>query len=225
MKLLIIEDEKKLAKYLKQGFEENSYAVDIAYDGTNGLHLATHEDYDLVILDIMLPEHDGREILRLIRDTGFKTPVIFLTAKDSIQDRVDGLNIGADDYIVKPFSFSELLARVRACLRRGISSNNSYQLQIADLMLDPVTRKVFREEKKIDLTPVEFSILEYLMRNPGKVVTRTMISEHVWDSNFESFSNVVDVHINKLRNKIDKNFDTKLIHTVRKVGYVLERQD
>jgi len=224
MRILIVEDEKKLARHLKQGFEENSYAVDLAHNGEDGLHMATHENYNLIILDIMLPEHDGNTILKYIRSIGNQTPVIMLTAKDSLEDKVHGLNIGADDYIVKPFSFTELLARVRACLRRG-SHKESLQLCVADLELDPVTRKVLKGGTKIELTPVEFSLLEFLMHHTGQVVTRTTISEHVWDSNFESFSNVVDVHIAKLRIKIDKEYGKKLIHTVRGVGYVLEEKD
>lgn len=224
MKILIVEDEKKLAQHIKQGLEENSFAVDLSFDGEDGLHMATHENYDLIILDIMLPKHDGVTILKRIRDAGIHTPVIFLTAKDSAEDKVKGLNTGADDYVVKPFSFPELLARIHACLRRG-KHNVSLQLSVSDLELDPITRKVFRGNEKIELTPVEFSLLEYLMYHKGQVVTRTMISEHVWDSDFESFSNVVDVHIAKLRTKIDKKYDRKLIHTVRGVGYVLEGQD
>ena len=224
MRILIVEDEEKLARYLKKGLEESSYAVDLALNGTDGLHLATHETYNLIILDIMLPEYDGLTILKRVRSAEIHTLVIFLTAKDSIEDKVNGLNIGADDYIVKPFSFHELLARVRVCLRRG-SHKTSLQLKLADLTLDPMTRKVFRGGKKIEMSPIEFSLLEYLMNNAGQLVTRTMISEHVWDSNFESFSNVVDVHIAKLRNKIDKGFDIKLIHTKRGAGYVLEEQD
>ncbi|MCR4290563.1 MAG: heavy metal response regulator transcription factor [Candidatus Scalindua sp.] len=221
MRILIAEDEEKLTKYLKKGLEESSYVVDIALNGTDGLHLATHETYDLIILDIMLPEYDGLSILKDVRSAGIKTPVIFLTAKDSVADKVDGLNIGADDYIIKPFSFHELLARIRVCLRRG-SHKTTSELTVADLTLDPMTRKVFRGKKKIELSPIEFSLLEYLMSNAGQVVTRTMISERVWDSNFESFSNVVDVHIAKLRSKIDRDFDIKLIHTKRGAGYVIE---
>ncbi|MBC8555239.1 MAG: heavy metal response regulator transcription factor [Candidatus Brocadiales bacterium] len=224
MRILIVEDEEKMARYLKKGLEESSYVVDLALNGTDGLHLATHETYDLVILDIMLPEYDGLTILKDVRSTGINTPVIFLTAKDSTKDKVEGLNIGADDYIVKPFSFHELLARVRVCLRRS-SNKTSLELEVADLTLDPLTRKVFRGKKKIEVSPTEFSLLEYLMNHEGQVVTRTMISEHVWDSNFESFSNVVDVHIAKLRNKIDKGFNIKLIHTKRGAGYVIEEQD
>jgi len=224
MRILVVEDEEKLARYLKKGLEESSYVVDLALNGTDGLHLATHESYDLIILDIMLPGYDGLSILKAARRAGINTPVIFLTAKDSTKDKVEGLNIGADDYIVKPFSFHELLARVRVCLRRG-SHKASLELKVADLTLDPLTRKVFRGNKKIEFSPTEFSLLEYLMNHAGQVVTRTMISEHVWDSNFESFSNVVDVHIAKLRNKIDKGFDIKLIQTKRGAGYVIEEQD
>ncbi len=221
MRILVIEDEEKLARYLKKGLEESSYVVDLAINGTDGLHLATHEAYDLIILDIMLPERDGISILKDVRSAGINTPIIFLTAKDSTEDKIEGLNIGADDYIVKPFSFHELLARVRVCLRRNCNKT-SLELKVADLTLDPISRKVFRGEKKIELSPIEFSLLEYLMHHAGQVVTRTMISEHVWDSNFESFSNVVDVHIAKLRSKIDMGFDIKLIHTKRGAGYVIE---
>lgn len=222
MRILIIEDEKKMAKCLKRGFQENAFAVDLAYNGADGLHMATHENYDIILLDIMLPEYDGREILKTLRDEGIHTQVIFITAKDALDDRINGLNIGADDYIVKPFFFSELLARVRARLRRH-DGDAFAALKAGDLRLDTVLRKVFCQNNEIELTPYEFSILEYLMRNPGRVLTRTMISEHVWDSNFESFSNVVDVHISNLRNKIDKEFNRKFIHTVRSVGYVLKK--
>ncbi|MHC4269263.1 MAG: heavy metal response regulator transcription factor [Planctomycetota bacterium] len=223
MRILIVEDEEKLARYLKKGLEESSYVVDLVFNGTDGLHMATHEIYALIILDIMLPDYDGITILKNVRNAGINTPVIFLTAKDSTKDKVEGLNIGADDYIVKPFSFHELLARVRVCLRRG-NQKTSLTLKVSDLTLDPITRKVFREKKRIELPPIEFTLLEYLMQHTGQVVTRTMISEHVWDSNFESFSNVVDVHIAKLRSKIDKGFDIKLIHTKRGAGYVIEDQ-
>lgn len=224
MRILLVEDEEKMARYLKKGLEESSYVVDLALNGTDGLHLATHETYDLIILDIMLPEYDGITILKNVRRAGICTPVLFLTAKDSTKDKVEGLNIGADDYVVKPFSFHELLARIRVCLRRS-SHQTSLQLTVSDLTLDPITRKVFRGKKRIDLPPIEFSLLEYLMQHAGQVVTRTMISEHVWDSNFESFSNVVDVHIAKLRSKIDKEFDIKLIHTKRGAGYVIEEEE
>jgi len=224
MRILVVEDEKEMAGYLKKGLEQSSFAVDLAYDGTDGLHMATHEDYDLVILDIMLPELDGKTILKQIRHIGIRTPVIFLTAKDGALDEIDGLNIGADDYVVKPFSFSKLIARIRACLRRNRGEGYSI-LRVSDLTLDPISRKVFKGNATIALQPVEFSLLEYLMQNTGKVLTRTMISEHVWDTNFESFSNVVDVHISKLRNKIDRDSHKKLIHTVRKVGYIIEERE
>ena len=224
MRILVVEDDVRTAKYLKQGLEENSFVVDLAANGLDGLHRATHEEYDLIILDIMLPEYDGETILKKTRDKGINIPIIFLTAKDTTYDKVKGLDMGADDYVSKPFSFSELLARIRACLRRNKGEGYSI-LKVIDLTLDPIAIKVFRDNQKIELTPVEFSILEYLMENVGRVLTRTMISSHVWDTNFESFSNVVDVHISRLRNKIDKGFDNKLIHTVRSVGYVLEKQD
>lgn len=224
MRILVVEDDKRIAKYLKQGLEENYFAVDMAYNGVDGLHFATCEEYDLIILDIMLPEYDGETILKHLREKGISTPVIFLTAKDSIYDKVKGLDMGADDYVVKPFVFSELLARIRSCMRRNKGEGYSV-LKVNDLTLDTRSKKVFKGKHKIELTPVEFSILEYLMQNSGKVVTRTMISAHVWDTNFESFSNVVDVHISKLRSKIDKGSGKKLIHTMRRVGYVLEEQD
>jgi len=224
MKLLIVEDDERTAKYLKQGLEENSFAVDHVSNGIDGLHFAVDETYDLIVLDIMLPDYDGKTILKMIRENGIRTPVIFLTAKDSISDRVKGLNMGADDYVVKPFSFAELLARIQACLRR-VKGEGFSVLQVEDLTIDPIKHKVVRGDINVELTPVEFSILEYMMQNVGMVLTRTMISEHVWSTNFESFSNVVDVHISKLRNKIDKDFEKKLIRTVRSVGYVLEKQD
>ncbi len=224
MRILVVEDDNRTAKYLKQGLEENNFAVDLASNGLDGLHLATHEEYDLMVLDILLPEYDGVTILQKTRDKGINTPVIFLTAKDTTMDKIKGLDMGADDYVSKPFSFSELLARIRACLRRTKCEGYSV-LKVNDLTLDPASIKVFRGKQRIELTPVEFSMLEYLMQNGGRVVTRTMISTHVWDTNFESFSNVVDVHISKLRTKIDKGFEKKLIHTVRRVGYVLEEND
>jgi len=224
MRILVVEDDSRTARYLKQGLEENSFAVDLACNGLDGLHLATHEVYDVILLDILLPEYDGETILRKIREKGINTPVIFLTAKDSIIDKVKGLDMGADDYVSKPFAFSELLARIRVCLRRSRGDSSSI-LKVRDLTLNPATLRVSRGTLNIELTPFEFSMLEYLMQNAGRVVTRTMISSHVWDTNFESFSNVVDVHISKLRTKLDKDFDKKLIHTVRRVGYVLEKDD
>ena len=224
MRLLVVEDDKNIARFVKKGLEENYFAVDMAYDGEEGLYLALHERYDLLILDIMLPKTNGIEILQSIRERGINTPVIFLTAKDTERDIVQGLNVGADDYMVKPFSINELLARVRAILRRGKTELVS-ELTVADLTMDSKTHKVFRGGKRIDLTPKEYALLEYLMRNEGQVLTRTMISECIWDYHFDSLTNVVDVHIYHLRNKIDKDFKPKLLHTIKGVGYVLEERD
>jgi heavy metal response regulator len=224
MRLLVVEDDKNIAHVVKKGLKENYYTVDIAYDGEEGLYLALHERYDLLILDIMLPKMDGVEILKTIRERSIDTPAIFLTAKGAGKDIVQGLNVGADDYMVKPFSINELLARVRAILRRGKAESVS-GLKVADLTMDLKTHKVFRGGKRIDLTPKEYALLEYLMRNEGHVVTRTMISECIWDYHFDSLTNVVDVHVYHLRNKIDKGFRPKLIHTTKGVGYVLEKRD
>jgi len=199
-------------------------SVDVAYDGEEGLYLALHERYDLLILDIMLPKMDGIEILKSIREKAIDTPVIFLTAKGAEGDIVQGLNVGADDYMVKPFSINELLARVRVILRRD-KTDSVLELKVADLTMDLKTHKVFRGGKRIDLTPKEYALLEYLMRNEGQVLTRTMISECIWDYHFDSLTNVVDVHVYHLRNKIDKGFRPKLIHTLKGVGYVLEKRD
>jgi len=224
MRILLIEDDKEVAHFVKKGLKENSYAVDIATDGEEGFCLALHERYDIIILDIMLPSKDGYEIIKDLREKGITTPVIFLTAKDSTQDIVKGLDLGGDDYVVKPFSFAELLARIRALLRRGTEQKGS-QLKVADLRVDLLKREVYRGNTKIELTPKEFALLEYMMRNAGLVLTRTMISEGVWDYNFDTFTNIVDVHINHLRKKIDKDFHPKLIHTIRGVGYVLKEGD
>jgi DNA-binding response OmpR family regulator len=198
--------------------------VDVAYDGMEGFHLATHEDYDLIILDIMLPKMDGIELLISIRKQGINRPVFFLTAKDKTKDIVEGLDAGADDYLVKPFSFNELLARIRALMRRE-KSEKTTEITIANLRLNMITRELFRGDQKIELTPKEYTLLEYLVHNKGQVLTRTMISEHVWDYNFDTMTNVIDVHINHLRNKIDKDFSPKLLHTVKGVGYVLREAD
>jgi heavy metal response regulator len=223
MKVLFVEDDKSIAHFVKKGLEENYLAVDTAYDGEEGLYLALNERYDLFILDIMLPKIDGIEILKSIREKNIDTPVIFLTAKDAEMDIVKGLNLGADDYMVKPFSINELLARVRAILRRDKAKWVS-QLKIADLVMDLKTHKVFRGGKRIDLTPKEYTLLEYLMRNEGQIMTRTMISESIWDYHFDSLTNVIDVHVYHLRNKIDKGFNPQLLHTIKGVGYVLERR-
>jgi heavy metal response regulator len=222
MKILLVEDDKAIARFVKKGLIENFFSVDVAFDGEDGLRLALHMTYDIVILDIMLPKMDGIEILRRVRETEIQTPVIFLTAKDSEGDIVQGLNLGADDYVVKPFSFNELLARIRALLRRDKKSDFPSKLKMANLVLEVNGHRVFREKVKIELTPKEYSILEFLMRHPGQIITRTMISEKIFDYHFDTSTNVVDVHVSHLRNKIDKDFEPKLLHTVKGVGYVLE---
>ncbi|HNR11772.1 MAG TPA: heavy metal response regulator transcription factor [Thermodesulfobacteriota bacterium] len=224
MRILLVEDDTSLARFVAKGLIESSFSVDVAYNGEDGLHLASEEHYDLIILDIMLPAMNGDEILRQLRRQKITTPIIFLSAKDSIRDIVEGLDLGADDYLVKPFSFHELLARVRALLRRGRTVSSAV-LQVADLSLNQLTREVRRGNVMIELTPKEFALLEYLMSNAGEVLTRTMISEHVWNYDFDSMTNIIDVHINHLRTKVDKSFEPKLIHTVKGVGYVLKRKD
>jgi heavy metal response regulator len=223
MKILVIEDEKKVANFLQKGLKEEQYVVDVAYDGLDGEHLATTDDYDLILLDIMLPGKDGIEILETLRRQQINIPVIMLTAKEMVEDKVEGFNAGCDDYICKPFSFEELLVRIRAVLRRG-SGAMSNVLTFADLTLDLISHKVIRDGREIELTAKEYTLLEYLVRNPNRVLTRTMIAEHVWDYNYDSFTNVIDVYINYLRNKVDRGFSTKLIHTVRGVGYVLKEE-
>jgi len=224
MRILFVEDDKSIAHFVKKGLKENYFTVDMAYDGEEGLYLALHEPYDLLILDIMLPKTDGIEILKSIRKQSIDTPVIFLTAKDAESDIVEGLNLGADDYMVKPFSIHELLARLRAILRRTQGETIS-ELKVADLTMDLKSRKVFRGRKRIDLTPKEYALLEYLIRNEGQILTRTMISETIWDYHFDSLTNVIDVHVYHLRNKIDNGFKPKLLHTIKGVGYVLEKRD
>ena len=222
MKILLVEDDKGIGRFVKKGLLENGFSVDMAFDGEEGLFLALHRSYDLIILDIMLPKMDGREVLKRVRGTQIQVPVIFLTAKDSEGDIVQGLDAGADDYLVKPFSFNELLARIRALLRRGKVASPSSKLQLVNLVLELDGHQVFREDVKIELTPKEYTLLEYFMRHPGQIVTRTMISEKIWDYHFDTETNVVDVHVSHLRNKVDKNFEPKLIHTVKGVGYVFE---
>ena len=222
MRILLIEDDKGISRFIKKGLLENSFSIDVAYDGEEGLHSAVHMKYDLIVLDILLPKMDGREILKRLREREIQTPVIFLTAKDSESDIVKGLNLGADDYLTKPFSFSELLARIQAILRRGKTESLSARLQVANLNLEPDGHRVFREKTKIELTPKEYVLLEFFMRHPGEIITRTMISEEVWDVHFDTSTNIIDVHVSHLRNKIDKDFEPKLLHTVKGVGYVLE---
>ena len=221
MKILIVEDEQKTGDYLKQGLSEAGFVADLARDGVDGLHLALTGDYDLALLDVMLPKLDGWEVLRQIRHAGKHLPVLFLTARDQVEDRVKGLEFGADDYLVKPFAFSELLARVRALLRRGKASEPDL-LQIADLELDLLRRRVTRSGKRIDLTAKEFALLELLLRRQGEVLPRSLIASQVWDMNFDSDTNVIEVAVRRLRAKIDDPFEPRLIRTVRGMGYVLE---
>ena len=212
MRILIVEDEKKVAAFIKKGLEEETYAVDIAMDGEEGLYLGEQNQYDLIILDLMLPKINGLDILSSLRSKEIETPILLLTAKDSVEDKVKGLNQGADDYLTKPFAFSELLARIRVLLRRGKAESKT-TLEIADLTLNLVSHKVSRGNEEIELTGKEYSLLEYFMRNQEKVLTRTMIAEHVWDYNFDTFTNVIDVYVNHLRKKIDK-LDDRMIDLV-----------
>lgn len=221
MKLLVIEDDRETAAYLAKGLSESGYAVDHAADGRDGLFLATSGSYDAIVLDRMLPGMDGLALLGALRGAGMRTPALILSALGSVDDRVKGLRSGGDDYLVKPFAFSELLARIEALLRRGGESASVTRLRVADLELDLLTRSVRRGGKAIDLLPREFQLLEYLMRNAGHVVTRTMLLENVWDYHFDPQTNVIDVHVSRLRQKIDRNFDSALLHTVRGAGYCL----
>lgn len=221
MRILVIEDEKKIADFMKRGLKEEGYSADISYDGKEGYLWASSGEYDLVVLDLMLPGMDGVSLCRKLRNEHNLVPIIMLTAKDSVKDKVTGLDAGADDYLTKPFAFEEFLARIRVLLRKK-SAVQTAKLQAGDLELDLVTHKVTRAGKDIELTAKEYSLLEYLMRNAGNVVTRTMISEHVWDINFDTYTNVIDVYINYLRNKIDRDHKNKLIHTLRGRGYVLK---
>src|SRR3974390_1268009 len=214
MKILVVEDEKKVAGFIKRGLEDDNYRVSVAYDGLDGFKQAREGDYNLVIMDMMLPKKDGMEVVRELRETGNRVPVLMLTARDNMEDIVSGLDAGSDDYLTKPFAFAELLARVRALLRRG-EQDRGAEIRFSDLRLDPVSHKVWRGSKEIDLTSKEYGLLEYLMRNPNTVLSRAMIAEHVWDYAFDSFTNIIDVYVNYLRKKIDRDFPTKLIHTVR----------
>lgn len=222
MKILLVEDEKKVANLIKKGFEEEGLMVEVAEDGDKALEYISNNEYDLIILDIMLPGKDGYEVLKEIKKRGILKPIMILTAKDTTQDKVMGLDAGADDYITKPFAFEELLARVRALLRRGHAIEKAMPIKIHDLVIDPVTRKVTRGGKEIELTSKEYGLLEYMARNKNRILTRTMIAENVWEYQFDSLTNIIDVYINYLRRKIDKDSSKKLIHTVRGVGYMLK---
>jgi DNA-binding response OmpR family regulator len=224
MRILLVEDEKKLAGFIRRALKEDGHAVDLCHDGDTGLHRITSESYDAIILDLMLPGRGGLEILGDLRAKGKSTPVLILTARDSLQDRVTGLDRGADDYLTKPFALDELRARVRALLRRG-KSGPSTALQFSDLSMDLVDRSVRRGKRPVDLTQKEFSLLEYFLRNPRRVLTRTSIAEHVWDYNFDWQSNVVDVFVNGVRRKTEEKGEPRLIHTLRGVGYVLKEAD
>ena len=221
MKLLVVEDEKKVAAFIKKGLEEDRYNVEVAFDGDKGEELASQGSFDLIILDILMPKKDGLTMLKELRAKHITTPVLMITAKGSVEDKVKGLDTGADDYLVKPFAIAELLARVRSLLRRG-GPEKSTALTVADLTLDLVSHKATRGENLIELTGKEYTLLEYFMRNTNKVLSRTIISEHIWHYNFDTGTNIIDVYINHLRNKIDGEFEKKLIHTVRGVGYMMK---
>ncbi|MGZ8877370.1 MAG: heavy metal response regulator transcription factor [Candidatus Aminicenantales bacterium] len=221
MRILIIEDEGKIAAFLKRGLKEEGYAVDVAADGEQGYFLASTQDYDLIILDLMLPGLDGLSLCRKLRAEGNEARILVLTVRDKVGDKVQGLNAGADDYLTKPFAFEELLARVRALLRKR-EAGPPTKLQVADLTMDLLAHKVLRSGREIELTAKEFALLEYLIRNVGIVATRTMIAEHVWDVNFDTFTNVIDVYMSYLRDKIDRDFPDKLIQTVRGRGYTIK---
>ena len=224
MRVLIVEDEKKMGDYLSQGLTENGFVVDLARDGIDGQHLALTEEYDLIILDVMLPGIDGWQVMQALRHAGKTMPVLFLTARDRVEDRVKGLELGADDYLIKPFAFSELLARVRTLLRRG-KAREAETLHIANLEVDMLKRRATRGNDRIDLTAKEFTLLTLLVRRQGEVLSRTYIASQVWDMNFDSDTNVVEVAVRRLRAKIDDNYAPKLIHTMRGMGYVMEARD
>ena len=221
MRLLVVEDERKTGEYVRQGLAEAGYVVDLVLNGVDGAHQATTAEYDLVVLDVNLPGMDGWNVLRTIRESGRTLPVLFLTARDHVEDRVQGLELGADDYLTKPFAFAELLARVRTLLRRG-KSQEPETLRVADLELNLTRRRVTRSGKRIDLTPKEFGLLELLLRRRGEVLPRSLIASQVWDMNFDSDTNVIEVAIRRLRAKVDDGYDVKVIKTIRGMGYVIE---
>ncbi len=221
MRILVVEDEKKVAGFIQRGLEEEGYSVDVAYDGEEGVQKAEVQTYDVILMDIMLPKKDGLAAIKELREKQIHTPVLCLTARDSVDDKVTGLDIGADDYLAKPFSFAELVARCRALIRRG-SADRGAEIFFADLRLDPVAHKVWRSDTEIELTSKEYALMEYFMRHPNQPLSRAMIAENVWDYTFDSFTNIIDVYVNYLRNKIDRDYDKKLIHTVRGQGYMLK---
>jgi heavy metal response regulator len=224
MKILVIEDEKKVASFIKQALSEELYTVDVANDGEKGLNMALSGEHDLVVLDLMLPKIDGYEIIKQLRSSNLMTPILILTAKDAVSDKVKGLDIGADDYLCKPFVLEELFARIRSLLRRqGMEKTNL--LKLDDLELDTIAHIAVRNGKKIDFTAREYELLEFLLRNKNRVMTRSIIAQHVWEYNFDIESNIVDVYINRLRNKIDDNYDRKLIHSIKGVGYIMKFEE
>lgn len=224
MHILVVEDEKKVASFIKRGLEEEGFVVDLAHDGEEGVRMATDIPYDLILMDVMLPKMDGLSAVKALRQDSIQTPVLCLTAKDAVEDIVSGLDSGSDDYLTKPFAFAELVSRTKALIRRN-SRDRGAELVFADIRLDPVSHKVWRADQEIDLTSKEYSLLEFFMRNPNQALSRTMIAEQVWDYTFDTFTNIIDVYVNYLRKKIDRNFDTKLIHTVRGVGYILREPE
>lgn len=224
MKILVIEDEKKVANFIKQALSEELYTVDVSHDGEKGLNMALSGEYDLIVLDLMLPKVEGYEIIKRLRGDGIMSPILILTAKDAISDKVRGLDLGADDYLCKPFVLEELFARIRSLLRRqGMEKTNL--LKLDDLELDTITHTAKRGGKKIDFTAREYELLEFLLRNKNRVMTRSIIAQHVWEYNFDVESNIVDVYINRLRNKIDDGSDNKLIHSIKGVGYIMKLED
>jgi heavy metal response regulator len=223
MRILVVEDEKKVASFIQRGLEGEGFSVEVAYDGESGVEVGSQSNFDLILMDVMLPKMDGLQAIQALREKGVESPVLCLTAKDTVEDIVAGLDSGSDDYLTKPFAFAELLARVRALVRRGTQERGA-EITYADLRLDPVAHKVWRSDSEIDLTAKEYALLEFFMRNPETTLTRTMIAEHVWDYTFDSFTNIIDVYVNYLRKKVDRDYTKKLIHTVRGIGYVLTEE-
>ena len=221
MRILVVEDEKKVASFIQRGLEGEGFSVEVAYDGESCVEMGSQSSFDLILMDVMLPKMDGLQAIKALREKGVESPVLCLTAKDTVEDIVAGLDSGSDDYLTKPFAFAELLARVRALVRRGTQERGA-EITYADLRLDPVAHKVWRSDSEIDLTAKEYALLEFFMRNPETTLTRTMIAEHVWDYTFDSFTNIIDVYVNYLRKKVDRDYTNKLIHTVRGIGYVLK---